>query len=102
MDGTNGRGSLFHRLVADRQSSLYLEHRNDLRGSGLTDETIEVQRILSVPKPLIKPLLGFLMPGLESAMLIPFASPAGGFWDHIRVKVFPSLRDANGHSVKYL
>jgi len=51
---------------------------------------------------MIPQLIGFDLPRIESAMLIPFPEPAGGFMDHIRMKVFPPLTDREGHSVKYL
>ena len=81
---------------------MHFEHLEDLRRSGLSDQTIRQQRFRSVPRALVKVLLDFTFEGLLSAMLLPFANPVGGFMDHIRLKVFPPLRDAKGHSVKYL
>jgi hypothetical protein len=78
------------------------EHLADLRKSGLTDETIAEQYIRSVPPGMIPRLLGFDISSVRSAMLLPFRSPAGGFMDHVRVKIFPPLTDAEGHSIKYL
>ncbi|MEX2222779.1 MAG: DUF3854 domain-containing protein [Candidatus Rokuibacteriota bacterium] len=78
------------------------EHLADLRKSGLTDETIADQLFRSVPPATIPRLVGFECPRARSMMLIPFRSPAGGFMDHVRVKIFPPLTDAAGHSVKYL
>jgi putative DNA primase/helicase len=51
---------------------------------------------------MLRRLLGFDAPSVRSAMLLPFRAPAGGFMDHVRVKVFPSLTDAQGHTTKYL
>jgi len=102
MDGDNERTKILHRLIEDPTGTLYVQHRDDLQHSGLTDETIERHRIRSVSKPMIKPLLGFTMDGIDSVMLLPFPDPAGGFMDHIRLKVFPQLRDEKGHAVKYL
>jgi uncharacterized protein DUF3854 len=82
--------------------SLAPEHLADLRKSTLTDETIAAQFIRSVRPGLIARLLGFDPPGVVSALLFPFRSPHGGFMDHVRVKVFPPLADAEGHAVKYL
>ena len=82
--------------------SLAPEHLADLRKSGLTDSTLRVHRIRSVPAALIGQLLGFDMATVRSAVLIPFPHPAGGFMDHVRVKVFPALTDADGHTTKYL
>jgi len=78
------------------------EHRADLHKSGLTDATITGQFIRSVPPSMIPRLLGFDMPSVRSAMLLPFRAPAGGFLDHVRVKIFPPLTDAGGHTIKYL
>jgi hypothetical protein len=78
------------------------EHRADLAKSGLTAATIQAQYIRSVPPGLIGRLLGFEAPGVRSALLFPFRSPAGGFMDHVRVKLFPPLQDAAGHATKYL
>jgi hypothetical protein len=79
------------------------EHRADLEKSGLTPETIQSHFIRSVPPAMIRPLLGFeVPPAVQSALLFPFRSPAGGFMDHTRVKIFPALTDAAGHATKYL
>jgi uncharacterized protein DUF3854 len=78
------------------------EHLADLRKSGLTDETIQAQYIRSVPPCLIPRLLGFDVRDVQSALLFPFRSPAGGFMDHVRIKVFPALTDRKGHTLKYL
>lgn len=78
------------------------EHLADLRKSALTDETIAAQFIRSVPPVMLPKLLGFDVPRVRSALLFPFRSPAGGFMDHVRVKVFPTLTDDEGHSIKYL
>jgi hypothetical protein len=78
------------------------DHRADLRASGLTEETIRLHRMRSVPPGLIGSLLGFDMPAIRSALLIPFPDPAGGFLDHVRMKVFPPFTDRRGQTVKYL
>jgi len=78
------------------------EHVADLRKSSLTDDTIAAQFIRSVPPSMIGRLLGFDLSDISSALLFPFRSPAGGFMDHVRVKIFPTLTDAEGHSIKYL
>jgi Domain of unknown function (DUF3854) len=78
------------------------EHLEDLRKSGLTDETIAAQFIRSIPPGLISRLLGFDLPAIRSALLFPFRAPTGGFADLVRMKIFPPLRDAEGHTVKYL
>lgn len=77
------------------------EHRDDLRKSGLTDETIALQKIRSVPPHMIDQLLGFEAHGVTSAYLIPFPDPRGGWTDHVRMKVFPPLSTDRG-TIKYL
>lgn len=66
-------------------------HREDLEKSGLGKDIIEAQFIRSVPPRLIPQLLGFDIPAITSALLFPFRSPAGGFMDHVRMKIFPTL-----------
>ncbi len=78
------------------------EHLEDLLKSGLKAPTIAGALIRSVPPSMIPRLLGFDLPGIRSAVLFPFRSPAGGFMDHVRMKIFPPLTDRAGHSVKYL
>jgi hypothetical protein len=78
------------------------DHLADLRKSTLADETIRAQYLRSVPPGLIVRLLGFDVPGIQSALLFPFRAPAGGFMDHARVKLFPPLTERAGHAVKYL
>lgn len=77
-------------------------HLEDLRRSGLTDNTIRQQKIRSVPPHMIEALLGHPAPRVVSAYLIPFPDPGGGWFDHVRLKVFPSYEDAQGRTVKYL
>jgi Domain of unknown function (DUF3854) len=76
-------------------------HLADLRKSSLTDETICQQKISDVPPSMIDHLLGFSMPKVRSAYLIPFADPRGGWMDHVRLKVFPSITTKDG-TIKYL
>ncbi len=82
--------------------SLSPEHLRDLRKSGLTDETIAGQLFRSVPPAMIPRLTGFDLPAVLSAMLLPYRSPGGGFMDHTRIKLFPPLKDGDGHSIKYM
>jgi hypothetical protein len=89
-------------LTEQRAVMVFPEHLTDLRNSGLADETIERQRLVSVPHRMIRALLGFHPPQVESAYLIPFPDPRGGWMNHVRVKVFPSYTDGNGRTVKYL
>ncbi len=77
------------------------EHRADLHKSSLTDATIRLQKIRSVPPHMIDLLLGFSAPKVVSAYLIPFADPRGGWMDHVRMKIFPTLETPKG-KIKYL
>lgn len=91
-------------LLSDvyHDATLHREHLADLRRSGLTDETIRTQKIRTVPPSMINQLLGFDIPAVRSAYLIPFPDPRGGFMDHVRMKIFPSFTDHQGSTVKYL
>jgi Domain of unknown function (DUF3854) len=84
------------------EGALALEHQADLSKSGLVAETIRAHYIRSVPRSMLRRLLGFDVPALRSAMLLPFRSPSGGFMDHVRVRIFPTLTDRDGHTMKYL
>jgi len=94
--------------LEDLLSVLYDPHRldhpphvADLRKSGLSDATIELQKITDVPPDIINKLLGFSAPKVRSAYLIPFPDPRGGWMDHVRMKVFPSMTTEKG-TIKYL
>jgi Domain of unknown function (DUF3854) len=69
-------------------NALTPEHLADLRKSSLTDETIRTQKIRTVPPALIDALLGFRAPNIRSAYVIPFPDPRGGWFDHIKMRVF--------------
>jgi uncharacterized protein DUF3854 len=97
------RAAALFRQLLEEDWPLAPEHREDLTKSGLSDATIRRHRMFSVWRRKLKALLRFALPGFDSGMVIPFPDPAGGFLDHIRVKVFPTtLRDREGHAVKYL
>jgi hypothetical protein len=89
-------------VLSDHYGVLAPDHRADLDRSGLTEATTTAQRIRSVPPAMMARLLGFDPAAVVSAYLIPFADPRGGWMDHVRMKVFPSYRDAHGQTVKYL
>ena len=64
-------------------------HRADLTKSGITDETMALHKIMSVPPSMIDPLLGVTRtPKVRSAYLIPFPDPCGGWMNHTKLKVF--------------
>lgn len=78
--------------------SLHPEHMTDLHKSGLTDETIRTAGLYSVRPSDLAKLIGFDPVGVQSALCFPYQ----GTGDYCRVKVFPSYKDRNGHTVKYL
>jgi hypothetical protein len=82
-------------------SPLHPAHLADLAKSGLTDQTIRVQRVTDVPPDAFSGLLGFDMPRIASAYLLPFADPRGGWMPHVRMRVFPPLKTEKG-TIKYL
>jgi hypothetical protein len=65
-------------------------HRADLQQSGLTEATITLHKIRSVPLDMILPLLGRTTwpKTLISAYVIPFPNPSGGFWDYVKLRIF--------------
>lgn len=89
-------------LTSPADEALAPEHLADLRASGLTATTIHRQRLRSLSPDTIARLLGFVPRGVRSALLLPFPDPAGGFMDHVRLKVFPPVTARRGHTVKYL
>ena len=93
----------FRFLFSDvyKDFALHPGHLADLRKSSLTDETIAQQNIRTVPPHMIDQLLGFEMPKVMHAYVIPFADPHGGWTDHVRMKVFPSITTERG-TIKYL
>lgn len=66
--------------------------------SGLTDETIQMMGVYSVPPADIGKILGFTPSKMTSALAFPYPG-CDGF---IRVKTFPPFEDKNGHLIKYL
>ncbi len=84
-------------------SDLHLDHLADLRKSGLTDETIQSQKIPTVMlSSIFDHLLAFQVPaGVTSMYVIPFFGVHGRVIDHVRVKVFPAITTATG-TIKYL
>lgn len=72
------------------------KHAADLRGSGLTDETIERSGIFSATAKDVEELVGFSVPG----MVLPQFAPDGSIL-HARVKPDEPLQTANG-TAKYL
>jgi len=83
--------------VTSTTSELFPEHRADLEKSGLSDETIKIAGLCSLPASALEPLLGWVPP-VESGLVIPYPGEEG----FVRVKVFPAYKDDSGHSVRYL
>jgi len=85
------------------RNSLSSEHLDDLRKSGLIDSTIKQAGIISLNREEAERQLGFkLHPDVQSALKIPYFDINGEESDFFRVKVFPTYKDKEGHSVKYL
>ncbi len=82
--------------------ALHPLHLADLKEqpTPLSDETIRRQGLRSIPPAMIRQLLGFDIPSVTSALLFPFADPRGGWMDHIRMKIFPSLMRETGRGGK--
>jgi hypothetical protein len=79
-------------------------HRADLYRSGLTDQTIALQKFRTVPPDMIDRILGFRTSEkrIISAYLLPYADPGGGWMmDYPRMKIFPTLQTKKG-TLKYL
>jgi len=73
------------------------EHRTDLRKSGLNDEIVTAANIYSVPPRDIQKILGKSYADKVTSLLA-FPYQQNGFR---RYKLFPSIKDKDGHKVKY-
>jgi hypothetical protein len=83
------------------EGNLAPAHLADLRKSGLTDETIWLHGLRSVPPDQIRPLLGWDSPRIVSAYLVPYPSLGERGWlDHVVLRLFPVL-ETEGGSIKY-
>ena len=78
------------------KTTLDSEHLEDLRRSGLSDETIEKANIRSVTPADIQQKLGFIIPGVTSGYEIPYPGT-----EFSRFKVFYA-QQAAGRKPKYL
>jgi Domain of unknown function (DUF3854) len=98
-----GRARALELLLSDTdaEATLHPHHLSDLRKSGLTDETIALQNIRTVPRHMMDQLLGFRPPTVEHAYLIPFFDVRRTLMPHIRMKVFPTIKTTTG-TIKYL
>jgi hypothetical protein len=82
--------------------SLHPDHLADLRKSGLSDDTIAAMLVYSMSPAELMHFLGNAAPGIESAMAFPYFDAAGNKNGFTRIKIFPPLKDAKGHTIKYL
>jgi len=98
--GTSAR-TLGFLLSSAYDGALAPEHLADLRKSGLTNETIRLHGLRSVPPDQIRPLLGWDSPRIQSAYLLPYPSLGEGAWlDHVCLRLFPPLETERG-TIKY-
>ncbi len=81
-----------------KREILLPDHLADLRKSGLSDETIGLMNVYSVTLDDISRELGWCPAGVDSALVFPYL----GIDKYSRYKVFPSFKDNEGHSVRYL
>lgn len=78
--------------------SFHPDHLADLRRSGLADDMIRAAGLYSVRPCDLSRMIGFAPQGVTSALVFPYL----GDGEFVRVKVFPSYSDRQGHTVKYL
>lgn len=78
--------------------ALHPDHLEDLRRSGLTDETIAALGIHTARPQDIPRLVGWDPPGVTTALVFPYPGEKG----FCRVKVSPPFVDKKGHTVKYI
>jgi hypothetical protein len=81
--------------VYDR-SKLHPAHLADLRRSAITTDTIIRQKIRTVPPDMFGRLLDSRAATVEHAYIIPFADPAGGWMDHVKLRTFPDGAEVRG------
>jgi hypothetical protein len=77
---------------------LHTEHLADLKKSGLNPDTIQNMGVHTVVPGDIARLLGWDPQGVNSVLAFPYP----GTEDFFRYKVFPPIKDQDGHTVKYL
>lgn len=82
--------------------SLHPDHLADLKSSGLSDTTIAIMEAYSLPPREIPKLLARDLPDVESALAFPYFDASGKRNDFMRVKLFPEIKDKDGHKIKYI
>jgi hypothetical protein len=78
------------------------DHRLDLKNSGLSEETITMMQVYSMTPRELTEFLAHDSPAIESALAFPYFDGEGNRNDFLRIKIFPSIKDADGHTIKYL
>jgi hypothetical protein len=76
-------------------------HFADLKSSGLSDTTIEIMQVYSMPPMEITRCFTGKAPSIESALAFPYFDPDGNRNGFLRAKVFPAI-DEGGRPIKYL
>jgi uncharacterized protein DUF3854 len=82
--------------------SLHPQHLSDLQKSGLSDATIELMQVYSMsPADMIR-FLGQDSSQIESALAFPYFDADGKRNGFLRIKIFPEIKDRDGHTIKYM
>ncbi len=82
--------------------TLHPDHLADLRKSGLNDDTIKMMGVYTARPADIPKLLRWNPKQVKSALVFPYFGLDGKPNGFYRLKVFPSYKDKDGHTVKYL
>ena len=80
------------------KANFHPDHLADLRKSGLIDKTIAMMGVRSLRPADIQKALGYDPKSVKSVLAFPYP----GADEFFRYKVFPSIKDKEGHAVKYL
>jgi hypothetical protein len=81
----------------DRLKDFHPDHIADLQKSGLSAATVRELNIHSVPKEHIARHFGYENPAIQSLLCFPYPGVEG----FCRDKVFPPLKDIEGHTQRY-
>lgn len=82
---------------SDLETHFHPLHWQDLKNSGLSDETIRDSGVFSVRPCDIREMAGFEKAEIRSALCFPYFGT-----EFYRLKIFPELLDKNGKKIKYL
>src|SRR2546425_6957339 len=95
------------RSEGPRPLNLHPEALEDLRRSGLTDETIVAAGLYTpAPGDLPRLLSARLVDQVRHVLVFPYDGAGhGGVWRHddefVRCKLFPPVSDGQGHTIRY-